>query len=1766
MKYALTLRSIVAIHGLYEGSLSTWTDQHANILWLRDIYPHRSRRSRLLLYDYNVHTLASPGEATADGLLPYATTLVAELCAQRSDPRAHKRPIIFICHGIGGLLVKRALAFSQTRQAPRVEHLRSIYLSTYALLFMGTPHKGIKRSSLSLWRENRINGPSGFIANLLEGSEMIDKITDLFASIMDDFCVFNFWEEVKTISVDQMAYVVEPESAAPKFKNVEECGIRATHSDMVKFGHAENYGYQLVQEALERYTKSASEHIRIRWDGTVRPIGFPSAGSAHEQHQPPLDDVPTNDTFATDFNKWFLVERKPTTFFTGREAHARNIKRKFSEAQRQVGRKSHAIFVVYGLGGSGKTHFCLKYAHDNRSRYNSLIHTTIITLIRNSLTRYWGVFWIDASTTENAEASFAEIDQQVRGGGNHSNRASYSAAMHLLLQCKRPWLLILDNADDPDMDLSRFVPAGSYGHILVTTRNPSVVEHATVGHVKFHGMDPEEAISLLLKTAGPVDQAEGPNLQSRSLAQRIASELGYLALPLAQAGAAIRCKIYTLEKYLHHYLGHRKVMMSYPRIRSADDANIITTWEIPFQRIANRPSPDYRDAVDLLHMFAFMHFESIPEEIFQRSWSEIEESQIDSTAYPDILQPNRNDDFQTRLGSAIRVLSSYSIIDHEPATRAFVLHPVIHLWARERLSDVDRRKWFDCTMSVIAMSISQNLEASGRRFRQVLIPHMDSCLRTLRQQCPQFPDTLERATEIEKFAWVYAENGLWETARDLQIKVMNFRNKRLGRWHEATISGKRHLGFTYWNLFELRPLIELQLWMLLALWFIRPSLSCWLRWAPWKADHVPYCLTLDDLTQSLWLVGRRERSKQVGERAVKGLVKHLGREDPRTLNAMFNLARTYLHLGDHRKSRDMLVYVLRMRKRFFGMNHPDTLMTRNELGILLCAQKKNLSLAERLVGNVLESRRKILGEEHAYTLWSVNDLSKVLCERGRSAEAAVMLRRIIPVVTRTLGENHVGMSMTKSNLARALALCGEWELAEQLLGPLLNEMPADHPDWIHAKYGYIRIQARLEQFDNVEMSCKELLDQIAKSKLLAMDNPRTIAIAEELFKVYRSRNRLLDIHALKKRVPALDENRFIGDDFDVYAVRKSSHSLPTSTAVLQTDERRVATQFPQVGGESQPDVTQLSVSPYQYSPLLSEHSFRILELLPGERDAELAYRLRLEDSAKSPSYEALSYAWGDPKNKVPTLCNGKCLEITTNLRNALIELRHTDSSRYIWADAICIDQQNLRERGQQVSIMRQIYKNARKVVVWLGQDKEGEALKAVQFIQALAEALCEDLANKTAGMNDMDNLYELTSNSSFVHNKTAWLPVAWYFSRAWFQRLWVFQEVNSSTDVDVVCGDTHISWDAVGLAATYIKRWPTLREDISNVDDGFWYNAYIMRSRHHQATISAASMLSQGQNFMTSDPLDRVYALLGTRPFRNWGSSLQPDYNCSRQSLYFEVAKRCLIDDKDPFLLSYVQHNRGVDLEDFPSWVPQWDQERVRVPIAIPKADWNVSGDSDLSAEIIGESFMLKLEGVIFDMILSEYEIDPDALFNAREDYSDLDKPTNHLLLKLWLNQRTRVSALYRTTEALFKAFASTFVLGYRINYGPEYRKRLIPDFSAYTNHLGKLVSQDFSPYPELQHDTSNGEWKNYLHEAHSMSYRRAFITMTKGNMGLAPNAAQPGDVVCIFFGCKVPYILRPVGEHYLFIGDAYIHDIMDGEAMEQVHTGELEKRTFVIS
>ena len=124
---------------------------------------------------------------------------------------------------------------------------------------------------------------------------------------------------------------------------------------------------------------------------------------------------------------------------------------------------------------------------------------------------------------------------------------------------------------------------------------------------------------------------------------------------------------------------------------------------------------------------------------------------------------------------------------------------------------------------------------------------------------------------------------------------------------------------------------------------------------------------------------------------------------------------------------------------------------------------------------------------------------------------------------------------------------------------------------------------------------------------------------------------------------------------------------------------------------------------YQYSPLPSEKFIRLLDLYPGDANDNIDCTLRETELENAPKYEAISYAWGDPANKIDVLCDGKIIMVTQNLKDALLRLKLKDRSRIVWADAICINQNDDVEKGSQVKLMKGIYGNATRVCVWLGR-------------------------------------------------------------------------------------------------------------------------------------------------------------------------------------------------------------------------------------------------------------------------------------------------------------------------------------------------------------------------------------------------------------------------------------------------------------------------------
>ncbi|OCL03408.1 HET-domain-containing protein, partial [Glonium stellatum] len=116
--------------------------------------------------------------------------------------------------------------------------------------------------------------------------------------------------------------------------------------------------------------------------------------------------------------------------------------------------------------------------------------------------------------------------------------------------------------------------------------------------------------------------------------------------------------------------------------------------------------------------------------------------------------------------------------------------------------------------------------------------------------------------------------------------------------------------------------------------------------------------------------------------------------------------------------------------------------------------------------------------------------------------------------------------------------------------------------------------------------------------------------------------------------------------------------------------------------------------------------FRILKLHPGKFNDPLEASFQRGSLGNTAAYSALSYVWGDTFLKEIIFVSGSTqkidLALTLNLATILRKIRLEHSSRLIWVDALCINQNDVSERSHQVSMMADIYKNADEVLIWLG--------------------------------------------------------------------------------------------------------------------------------------------------------------------------------------------------------------------------------------------------------------------------------------------------------------------------------------------------------------------------------------------------------------------------------------------------------------------------------
>ncbi|KAI7975887.1 hypothetical protein EIK77_005637 [Talaromyces pinophilus] len=162
----------------------------------------------------------------------------------------------------------------RSQENDKLRHLRSIYISTFGILFLGTPHTGsdvakwgvlLQKICSAVLPKKFMDTSPQLIETLKSNNEVLQNINRLFNDFFSRFHVY-FFHETKPLDMKgTREFIVDESSAAPDVQGAERMGIEADHSSMVKFEDDSSPGFEAVAEAIIRYAREAPPVITGRW-------------------------------------------------------------------------------------------------------------------------------------------------------------------------------------------------------------------------------------------------------------------------------------------------------------------------------------------------------------------------------------------------------------------------------------------------------------------------------------------------------------------------------------------------------------------------------------------------------------------------------------------------------------------------------------------------------------------------------------------------------------------------------------------------------------------------------------------------------------------------------------------------------------------------------------------------------------------------------------------------------------------------------------------------------------------------------------------------------------------------------------------------------------------------------------------------------------------------------------------------------------------------------------------------------------------------------------------------------------------------------------------------------------------------------------------------------------------------------------------------------------------------------------------------------------
>ncbi len=805
--------------------------------------------------------------------------------------------------------------------------------------------------------------------------------------------------------------------------------------------------------------------------GIRRVIEDWKGGSSQSPPVEPLQVAGTKSMGREQGPIWNIPFRR-NPFFTGRESTFRLINKML---HLEHGSALSQPLAITGLGGIGKTQIAVEYSY----RYQDEYHF---------------VLWVQANTHEILTSGFLAIavllnlpvkDAQDQG-------MVVQAVKHWLEEHDK-WLLIFDNVDDLSL-IDVFLPIRHTGHILFTTR--SHIMSGRAHRVEVEEMNTEEGTLFLLRRAGLI----APNISLTSVTEAVHTSaitivryLDGFPLALDQAGAYIEEIGCDLSRYLDLYQTRRKELHARRSKRLTDHPEPITsTLSLSFQNV-ERANPA---AAELLRFFAFLHPDTIPEEI-------ITEGALDANS---ILQLVASDPI--KFDEAIVELLNYSLVRRHPETRSLSMHRLVQAVLQDEMDQTSQKYWAEQAIRAINHLFPLS-ETTTWPLCQRYLPHAMLCEGYIKH----WDIASVTAAELLYYTASYLQDrAQYREAEPLYQHSLEIFKQVQGHDHPDTALAINSLANLYreqGKLEQVEPLYQR------ALAIYEQAFGI---------DHPDTADSLNNLGLLYHDQGKYEQAESLYQRALAIYEQALGIDHPDTADSLNNLGLLYYDQGKYEQAEPLYLRALAIRERTLGTDHPTTAMTLNNLANLYIDQDK-YEQAEPLFQRSLMIMEKVQGHDHPDTAMVLNNFANLYREQGKLEQAEPLYLRALAIYEQVLGDHHLSTAMTLNNLALIYHSQYKYEQAESLYQRTLvireRVLGIDHLDTMHSLNKLAKLYHDQGKYEQAEPLYRRSL--ATYERVLGVDHPDTAGSLNNLGLLYHDQGKYEQAELLYQQALAIRE-------------------------------------------------------------------------------------------------------------------------------------------------------------------------------------------------------------------------------------------------------------------------------------------------------------------------------------------------------------------------------------------------------------------------------------------------------------------------------------------------------------------------------------------------------------------------------------------------------------------------------------------------------------------